>query len=242
MSSMGHSMDSGHSARCARGGGHEGTTMRWVSERRGLRAAITALALAGGTGCASTLPYDRYEPRPAEVDVQQPGDVGRQLARALVSVLGIRRVGEGGPLELSVRLRVESHAEMPLVWRADRTRLVSADLRAFGEARVEPSPVPPIAPGTLADLQLVFPFPGGVEWREVDLTSVHLTWALEVGDQLVTVGTTFKRSTPDYPRRSYHHDPWWDPWYPWWDPYWGRYYYAPYSSVRASVGLRFHGH
>lgn len=200
----------------------------------GLSVGLGVALLLSATGCATPVPYARFEPRPADVVVSRSASEG-EVARALVSVLGARRVGESDRFELQVRIRVESQSDTELEWRADRVRLVTADLRAFGDPRVEPSPVPPIAPGTVCDLELIFPFPPGVRWRDLDLSSLHLTWALATRTDLYSIGTTFQRAQPVRYYGAYYDDPWFDPY---WDPYWGP--FSPNPWFRTSIGFRYY--
>lgn len=199
--------------------------------RRGLWFGFSiGLWFGVGVGCATPIPYGRFEPRPQDVVVTRSGGAGEEVARALVSVLGARRVGDRDEFEMMARLRIESLSSTELVWRNDRVQLVTADLRAFGTPRVGTALAPTIGPGETAEIDLAFPFPAGVRWQDLDLSSLHLTWALEAEDHLFTVGTTFQRVVPTrYYTPFYYYD---DPW----DPFYGPCTY-PYPLFRTSIGF-----
>jgi len=152
--------------------------------------ALLALLLAPfALGACSTVPTYRYAPNP--VDHFVPSD--ESIAHVLLAVTGAVEA-EGTPrgLELHVRLRVENLGERPVEVEHDKLELVTANLIAFGDARVVPEPplVVDVGGERLVDVYFAFP---DVDRDELDMSGLNLRLVLGDGARHYMVGTNFER-------------------------------------------------
>jgi hypothetical protein len=154
---------------------------------------LVPLALLLAVGCSSHYPHVFY-PAPLEVEQGIEGNPQAQ-ARALVSILGIRRPDKklGRTAQVEVRLRLENLGATPLELVADSLTLVAADLRAFDGALLRPEP-DPIPQDGVRVYDLLFPFPSGEGPDDYDLKGINLGWSVDFGGQRVKTGVTFERA------------------------------------------------
>ncbi|TAH36788.1 MAG: hypothetical protein EYC70_07295 [Planctomycetota bacterium] len=156
-------------------------------------------------GLAAALPacsvYDsryRFEPRPLEATATTTD--GAVVARALASVVGVRRADSdaGRPAEVEVRMRVENPGSEPLTFLAGATQLFSGSLQPFGAPRVEPPGGDREAPpGDAADATLYFPLPDGMSLRDMDLEGLDLRWGIRRPAGEVVAHASFQRVRHD---------------------------------------------
>jgi hypothetical protein len=185
---------------------------------------ITALMVVATPACTSTTWNARFMPTPAETWVgplSPDGDVdfavGPPIARMLFSIRGAeRRNGDKNePFEMHVRLRVENQTDAPLDLLLEQFLLLDANLDPFQPARVDATGdsagVLSIPGGQPLLVDLMFPFPDGLEPGDLQLDGLNLRGALRSGDAIFPMGVTFTRG----PRIIYR-----DPWYGYY-PYYG---------------------
>ena len=183
---------------------------------RRARPALLALALPAALACAGCASkygyYNDYGPRPMHVVVDQEGEP-RPIARADLTVVGVRRAEDGHPEEVHARLRLESRCEDPIELAPDRFELLSAELREFGPGRLEPTAPLVLQSGERRTWDLYFPYAPGDDGDDHDWSGLQLTFAVRRGDVLVRVTTHFERMYDRWHDR-YYHDPFIRP------PYW----------------------
>lgn len=174
------------------------------------------------SGCATW--YDaRFVPAPLEMRLSDSATPELE-GRALISVVGVRRPdGQAGtPAQFELALRLENLGQLPFRIDTAAFELVTADLESLSGARLRPDPLPELAPGGSAQLELVFPLPEGRKIGEYDLSGLNLRWALLYGERRMVMGASFQRDLP----LRYH---------------WG--YYDPFYDAcgwRTHVGLGVH--
>lgn len=155
----------------------------------------TGLLLAAGllAGCSAYDTRYQFEPRPLESAAAAPQ--GEVLARALVTVVGLRRADEdaGLPAAMELRLQVENPGAAPLLLQAGEARLFAADLRPFPPPRAEPSGEIEIAPGGEAAVTLWFPLPEGTTPGDLDLEGLSLRWGVRRGAVVAAASASFTR-------------------------------------------------
>lgn len=171
---------------------------------------LAPLCLALAAACASTPSY-RYAPSPVDVliqpDVAQPA-----LARAEVAARGLSDTGH-----VLFRILVESYADTPLELVPEEFRLVDADLRPFGPARVARDEDASageglrVAPKEIGVFEVGFALESD-EDVERRLESLVFVWSLRYADGVASVTSRFERVRRVYYRydRYYARDPYWD--------------------------------
>jgi len=198
--------------------------------RLSITGAVIAVLVAATSGCRSSYSSRyAYSPRPVHVAVRAPEESG-SIARAVLSVVGLRRPDEdaGLPAEMHLRIRIESTSAGEIVFDPSRAMLLSADLEEFGPVRVVPE-LGAIAPGDVVQADLYFPLPAGRRHDKLDLNGLSLRFGLRQGSATVVVDASFERRWRNY---GYYHGPYYGPhWAPYWGPYWG-----PYPRCRVVYG------
>ena len=160
-------------------------------------SASLALALVLLTGCATY--YDhRFAPAPIEVELFVGERQPEAQARALVTVLGIRRPADGRGALVEARLRIENIGSTPVALVPDTLSLVAADLRELGTPSVAPWPEP-IAQGSSGLYDIDFELKAGRTPGDYDLQGLNLKFEVDFGDQRVQTGITFERTSLAYP-------------------------------------------
>jgi hypothetical protein len=174
---------------------------------------LAALALAS---CASTsYPY-RFDPSPAEVQIETaPG--GPPLARVLVGVMGAERLGKvsSGHPDLLVRVRVESKGPGPVRFDPASATVLGPDLAAFGPARVDGSAAPgeiEVPMGEARDVTLRFAFPRNGDLGMPRLTGVNVSLTIDTPAGAKELSIALARNQYDlydtfnyYPYHYYHY-------------------------------------
>lgn len=157
-------------------------------------ACFAALQLLAG--CTTSRFYDlRFQPAPLEAEVATQAVAGAQV-RALATVIGIERARKGHEARAVVRMRLENLGTAGAKLETGTLSLVSADLKAFGGATVEPvdgTAKEEIGPGEHAVFELQFPLPDGRRTSEIDFSGLNLRFTLLFGEHRVTTGASFQR-------------------------------------------------
>ncbi|MFT7678342.1 MAG: hypothetical protein ACI8QC_002328 [Planctomycetota bacterium] len=168
-----------------------------------LRRLLTTLTLCLAASCASVSRSFDFQPKPAEVMVQSPGEA-HAVARVLVSVPGARRDGdhEDGLPRMIVRLRIENRGEAPLRLELPRFKLVDSNLVPFGPAELREGPQS-IDPGTEALYSIGFPYPEGLSLGAPQIEGINLQWVLSTEAQAWESSLTLERVQDPYE----HHEP-----------------------------------
>lgn len=151
-------------------------------------AALVVLASA----CQSSRYYDaHYLPAPLEVEVASQAVPGSQV-RALVSVLGVAKADEqaGVSKQAEIRLRLENLGTVAARVAEDGFALVTADLQAFGAARIAPGVDLAVPAGGTRSVDVAFDAPGG----DVDWSGLNLRFTLAFEGVRVATGGTFTRA------------------------------------------------
>jgi hypothetical protein len=179
---------------------------------------LAALALLAAS-CSSTPRYI-FMPRPLTVDIQWP-ETGEIVARAVIAVAGLREgsAKEGLPDEMMLRLSLENLSDDPIGLEPGVWKLMSADLRPFGPATVEPADDNAILPGGEKTVELYFPVPEGAELDAYDLSGLNLRFGVRYRTGTIVSSATFER----WVRTSY-------------DPYGYAYPYASPYGANVSFG------
>jgi hypothetical protein len=164
------------------------------------------------TGCSTYRSGFDFQPRPLESAIL-PRE-GKGSARALVSVVGIRRRDKdaGRPEEVEVRLLLENRTDADIILELGSLLLVSGNLRPFDDPRIEGRGEGRIAPAASESYRLFFPVPPpDDEGRQPDLDGLNLrlTVGFRGGEERVTVGATFSRIVY---RDDASYDHWFDSW------------------------------
>ena len=160
--------------------------------RTKLHPWAAAVLVACASACQSSRYYDaHYLPAPLEVEVASQTVPGSQV-RALVSVLGIARADEkaGVSRQAEIRLRLENLGTVEARVAEDGFALVTADLQAFGAARIAPGTVLAVPAGETRSLDVAFDAPGG----DVDWSGLNLRFTLTFDGARVATGGTFARA------------------------------------------------
>lgn len=173
--------------------------------------ALAVLLATFCTGCATW--YDvLYTPSPLEVKLAD-ATTPDFSARALVSVLGVRRPAGGNPAQFELALRVENLGTRPFSVEPESLQLLSADLQPVGAPTVLPEPPPlPVEAGQAVALQLAFPLPPGRTIDDFNLSGINLSFALHYAERRLVASASFQRQLV-MPYGYYYYDPFWPRWY-----------------------------
>lgn len=166
-----------------------------------LHRLLSSLILCLGAACASTSHSFDFQPKPAEVMVQSPGEA-HAVARVLVSVPGARRDGDHADKlpRMVVRLRIENRGELSLHLDLTRFKLVDSNLVAFGPAELREGPQS-IDPGAEVVYSIGFPFPEGLSLAAPQIEGINLQWVLANEHQAWESSLTLERVEDPY---EYH--------------------------------------
>ena len=178
------------------------------------RSGLTALALlATLSACESTWYEARFAPAPLEVELKADGAPAAQ-ARALLTVVGIKRAAEGQPAQVVARLRIDNLGESTVALVPESLECVSGDLVSMGAPSLDQDPGTPLARGESRVWTASFPMPPGHTPENLDWRGLNLKWTVAFGERRTTTGVTFDRVFPGA-----------------YDPYWGG------SNVSLGVGV-----
>lgn len=166
-----------------------------------LKSGLAAVALlAASTACSSTHYPVQYVPNPLEAPVEVMEDQNAS-ARALASILGLRREGDTGPGGAEVRLRIENLGYGPLELDLDSLLLMSADLQEFGRPAIRVHGAddasanrrPSAGPGETIVVDLDFPFPETMDGGGMDVRTLNLRFTVDFAGRPVTTGANFEQ-------------------------------------------------
>ena len=163
----------------------------------------TALLLLGA--CQSPWYAARFVPSPLEVQLAAEGEPSAQ-ARALLTVVGIRRAEKGEPARVIVRLRLDNMGASTLALVPEGFDCVTGDLVSLGAPRLDQGPGEAMASGESRTWTASFPMPEGRTPEDLDWRGLNLKWTVAFGERRVTTGVTFDRAY-SYPG---YYDPYWD--------------------------------
>lgn len=184
------------------------------------RSLLPLLSLAALGACQSPWYAARFAPAPLEVQLAAEGEPSAQ-ARALLTVVGIRRAADGQPAQVVVRLRLDNMGDARLALVPDGFDCVTSDLVSMQPPGLDADPGEPLAPGESRTWTVAFPVPAGRTPEDLDWRGLNLKWTVDFEGRRVTTGVTFDRV--------------WDGGY--YDPYWG----DPYGGVNVGVGVTVSG-
>ena len=171
----------------------------------------TPLALVGGLalsllgGCTSPWYSARFVPAPLEVELSADGEPPAQ-ARALLTVVGIRREADGEPAAVVVRLRLDNMGSSPLALVEEGFDCVTGDLISLAQVRLDPAPGEPLGRDESRTWTATFPMPAGRRVEDLDWRGLNLKWTVDFDGRRVGTGVTFDR--------AFGYDPYWDSGYP----------------------------
>jgi hypothetical protein len=174
------------------------------------RLGPQSLALVGAAvmlgGCSVYNSRYVYAPRPIDVPAAKPGADDAEPARALVTVVGVRREDAESqlPASVEVRLRLENTSPFRLAFDPASLALISADLDRFPDPIVRPAGSIAVAPGGSAVVEAYFPFPDGRGPDDLDLSGLNVRWTVAVDGLDVTSSAGFVVLPTVYFSR-YHH-------------------------------------
>jgi len=184
-----------------------------------IRTRLLALALlAPLAGCESPWYSARFAPAPLEVELAAEGEPSAQ-ARALLTVVGIKRAADGQPAQVVVRVRLDNLGESTLALVPESLECVSGDLVSMGAPTLDQDPGQALARGESRVWTASFPMPPGRTPEDLDWRGLNVKWTVAFGERRVTTGVTFDRVFGGYG-----------------DPYWG----AP-AGMSVGVGVSVSG-
>ena len=168
-----------------------------------VRSRLLALALLAPL-CACEGPWysARFAPAPLEVELRADGEPSAQ-ARALLTVVGIRRAEKDVPAQVVARLRLDNLGDSPLALVPESLECVTGDLVSMRAPTLDQDPAQPLARGESRVWTASFPMPEGRTPEDLDWRGLNLKWTVAFGERRVTTGVTFDRVFDSY------HDPYW---------------------------------
>jgi hypothetical protein len=183
-----------------------------------LRQITFAIMLPGllfFAGCSGYVDGYEYTPRPALEVVPPKLPDQPPPVEAMASIVGVRYSDSRSDLPacVEVHLRLDNNGPQTIRFDPRTMNLINGDLWRFPAVIVRPSDVVTLDPNDEAMVIAFFPFPPGLDWDHVDMESLQLRWAEQIGNE--TAGQTA------YFHRIYHvyYGPYWD--YPYPYPYFG---------------------
>jgi len=165
---------------------------RWIP----LLAAMALLA-----GCATHSSRYRYQPHPTELIESTDGT---RTARAMVSIIGLRFEDKkiDRPAGMEVAVRIENLDADRVTFDPNSLQLLSADLRPFVSAIVDPPGVIDLPRGEAANVNALFPLSAEVNASNADFDGLNVRLTLAIDGRTVTRSATFERERyDDLPRR-----------------------------------------
>ena len=156
-------------------------------------------------GCG---PYARrggYTPRPASIPFDVAEKAPSPEARAVISVLGVRRSLPQHPerrgLELAVL--IENLGDEPVSFDPADVELLDADLESI-EGPVGDAPAKEIGPGASRRYELAFLLPRGADLDGASFAGLNARLTLEIGERRLTRSLSLERRER-VDGRSYYH-------------------------------------
>ncbi|MEW6741384.1 MAG: hypothetical protein AB1486_01380 [Planctomycetota bacterium] len=189
---------------------------------RSLVPMMLLIVLGLASACSTYDTRYRYRPKPLDALVVTGGEPSRAIARALISVTGVRKDSDEEPAGVEVSLLIDNIGEHPLSLDLAATQLVAGDLSSLDPPRVTGGADGEVAAGQSLRLQLFFPFPAGAKADDLDLDGLSLRWTLRIGSETFSQTSTFQRLYRYYDDFYYPPPYWWGPPYSGW--YFGGYY------------------
>ena len=164
---------------------------------------------AVASGCSV---YDyRYSfvPRPAEVQMRTSSSEST-YGITLVSIMGVRRPDREAKEDASVeaRLLIMNRSDFPISFDPASLALVSADLVLFQRPRTDVREILTVEPRESMPVTALFSFPEGQSSGDVDLSSLNLSWDLQVDSKTIPSSITVTREYDDDDdafHRGYYH-------------------------------------
>lgn len=156
------------------------------------------------SGCSTYLSYHQYTPQPGEINFDANQEDAQHDARAIVSVLGVRRSVEGMPKHRAVdlKLRIENLSQSPITFDPGRMVLLSSLLNVLPGPHDAPKPAV-IPPGGELTQQLTFLFPTDTLGSN-DLEGFNLRLTLEIDSRRITRSISFTREYNSRDDRYYY--------------------------------------
>jgi hypothetical protein len=178
---------------------------------------LSAFCLMAVIGCSQYDDDYQFSPRPAlaQIPATQPQDPPPVTVQA--TVVGVRYADEDNHLPQSVEVRIQMDNNGPdtVVFDPMSMELRNPQLVRLGPPIVRPPTPITLNPSQSAYLSAYFPFPSGVAYDSMDLSSMQLRWRVQIGPRPVVQVVNFTRV--------------WAPYYgPGPGPYW---YYPPPPPV-----------
>jgi hypothetical protein len=154
--------------------------MKWLSY------ALCLPMLALVIGCSSSPYVDGYyfSPRPLVADIPATQPSQPPPVAAYATVVGIRNEDDKlhVPESVEVRLRIDNNGPDSVLFDPRSMELNTGDLFRFPPPQVASSPVA-LMPGESGFVTAFFPFTPGHDYDNIDLGSLQLRWAVQIGQQ-----------------------------------------------------------
>lgn len=168
-----------------------------------IRSRLLALLLLTAlAACESTWYSARFAPAPLEVELRADGEPSAQ-ARALLTVVGLKRAADGQPAQVVVRVRLDNLGDSPLALVQESLECVSGDLVSMSAPSLDQDPGQPLSRGESRVWTASFAMPHGRTPEDLDWRGLNVKWSVDFGERRVTTGVTFDRVFNDY------RDPYW---------------------------------
>jgi hypothetical protein len=170
------------------------------------------LGLAWAGGCSPYVDDYYYTPHPAMVQVQatsQPSPSAPPPLAAMISVVGIRYADDSAhlPETVEINVRLDNTGTETVNFDPRSMALTNGQFVAFGQAIVDPPTPVTLAPNQSAILDVLFPFPPGLTYRNSDLESLQLRWQVQIGASPVGQQAEFRRTVSYYYYAPYYYYP-----------------------------------
>jgi hypothetical protein len=168
------------------------------------------LGVAWAGGCSPYVDDYYYTPRPAMVQVQQAtSQPSAPPAAAMISVVGVRYADDSAhlPETVEINMRLDNTGTEQVNFDPRSLVLTNGQFIAFGQAVVDPPTPVSLAPNQSAILDVLFPFPQGLTYRNSDLESLQLRWQVQIGSTPVGQTADFRRTVTYYYSPYYYYPP-----------------------------------
>ena len=159
-------------------------------------------------GCSPWVGGFYYVPHPGFTEVPATQPLQPPVVAAFATIEGVRYPDDQLhlPYTVEVILRLENNGPDTVHFDSRSMDLTTGDLVRFGPPVLLSPPVPMLAPGQTMMVTVDFPFPAGSSFDQLDLSSLHLRWSVQVGTQNQPLSIQFQRGGYRYYGDLYYYE------------------------------------
>jgi hypothetical protein len=161
---------------------------------------LSAFCLMAVIGCSQYDDDYQFSPRPvtAQIPATQPQDPPPVMVQA--TVVGVRYGDEDNhiPQSVEIRLQMDNNGPDTVMFDPMSMELRNPQLIRLGPPIVRPPTPITLNPSQSAYLSAYFPFPPGVSYDSMDLSSLQLRWRVQIGPRPVVQVVNFTRVWAPY--------------------------------------------